>query len=292
MSVVLPKNLKLSLVGEAGFAALLATYLFGVLDAVGMKFLWWTWHNGDPLYADRNMGVPIVSALWILCSTLCLSMLVRIILEAAWFRRMPAVLVPVLAAVAGPFATLVLMNIPMTLSFHVLVTFLEFHTSVALFSMRLLCFSLLAYSLLSSRRSLRFAPNTDLFLQTFAYLAFFTLVATLAKPEQVRRLSISQTFGSDCTARESSFWGAFERSRFVCPEGIRAERDHYSLDCLDASDYPTEGSTFYTVCGVPIAGDWWLQMGYYLIASLFCTLLSQFTPAAASSASKKAKKSN
>jgi hypothetical protein len=28
-------------------------------ELVGPKFLWWTWHDTDPLLADRMMGVPI-----------------------------------------------------------------------------------------------------------------------------------------------------------------------------------------------------------------------------------------
>eukprot|EP00968_Pinguiococcus_pyrenoidosus_P022122 scaffold3031_cov285-Pinguiococcus_pyrenoidosus.AAC.8 len=46
------------------FSALLATLLFYPVDIVGAKHLWWTWHNSDPLYEERDRFMPYASPLY------------------------------------------------------------------------------------------------------------------------------------------------------------------------------------------------------------------------------------
>lgn len=38
--------------------------MMGLGDTVGAKFLWWTWHNGEPMYEERIHGVPVASTFW------------------------------------------------------------------------------------------------------------------------------------------------------------------------------------------------------------------------------------
>jgi hypothetical protein len=39
--------------------------LFDVpFDIVGIKLLWWSWHDTDPSLADRSFGVPLTSYLF------------------------------------------------------------------------------------------------------------------------------------------------------------------------------------------------------------------------------------
>ena len=44
---------------QALTAGLIGSLGWGLLDTVGLKLLWWTWHNDEPLYKDRRYGVPI-----------------------------------------------------------------------------------------------------------------------------------------------------------------------------------------------------------------------------------------
>ena len=82
---------------QAAFAALLGSESWAMLDTVGAQFLWWTWHSSEPLYEDREGGVPIASSFWIMASMGSL----------AWcLRRSPDH--PLWGLIVGPFATVVL----------------------------------------------------------------------------------------------------------------------------------------------------------------------------------------
>ena len=59
---------------QALTAGLIGSLGWGLLDTVGLKLLWWTWHNDEPLYKDRRYGVPIASSFWIFSSITSLGM--------------------------------------------------------------------------------------------------------------------------------------------------------------------------------------------------------------------------
>ncbi|MBS0290863.1 MAG: hypothetical protein JSS07_12615 [Proteobacteria bacterium] len=271
-SIVLPWATKFGALEEACFAALLCTFMFGILDAVGLKFLWWTWHNSDVLYQDRVMGVPIVSAFWIMASTLALSFVIRLIVRSDWFRNANIVAVSLTALIAGPFATVVIMNIPFVVFYHPLVTFLGFSAALPLFLLRLVCAIIVARALWARKR--KFSPDA-VFYMAFVYISIFAAVTVCGTPEAVRRTSYSQPFGA-CEATESSFWGAFNRSQYVCPEAVNAERDQYSFSCLDT--LPVGGSNWYTVCGIPFYPTWWRDIIWYFGGGLGLVVLSQLRP--------------
>eukprot|EP00494_Astrolonche_serrata_P007179 UN07206 len=50
------------------YTALFGGFLFGVLDIVGIQYLWWTWHNTEPIYDGRYFGVPVASTFWMCVS--------------------------------------------------------------------------------------------------------------------------------------------------------------------------------------------------------------------------------
>lgn len=268
----MPWAAKLNALEDACFAALLSTYLFGILDAVGLKFLWWTWHNSEFIYQDRTMGVPIASAFWIMASTLALSFVIHKFVQSKWFKQANIVVLSLVAMVAGPIATVIIMNIPFLLFYHPLVTFLGYHASLPLFLMRFLCTVVVVRALWARKR--RFSPDA-VFYMAVVYVAVFLLVVLLGTPEAVRRTSYGQPFGS-CEATEPCFWGAFNRSQYVCPEAANVERDQYSLDCL--GNMPTYGSNWYTVCGVPFYPTWWRDIVWYFGGGLSLLVLSQLRP--------------
>jgi len=51
---------------QACLTGLLAHVFYGVYDVNGPKYLWWTWHDGDPAIRERNCNAPYGSSLWIL----------------------------------------------------------------------------------------------------------------------------------------------------------------------------------------------------------------------------------
>ena len=51
---------------QACLAGLLSHVFYGVYDVNGPKYLWWTWHDGDPSIRERQGNAPLGSSLWIL----------------------------------------------------------------------------------------------------------------------------------------------------------------------------------------------------------------------------------
>jgi hypothetical protein len=60
------RSMGMSPVGQACLTGLLAHLYYGVYDVNGPRYLWWTWHDGDPAISERQCNAPLGSSLWIL----------------------------------------------------------------------------------------------------------------------------------------------------------------------------------------------------------------------------------
>jgi hypothetical protein len=239
VTMLLSKRLGGSMLHRAAFAALLGSEAWALLDTVGARFLWWTWHNSEPLYDDREGGVPVASSFWIMASMGSLAIVIeRAPDHACW------------GLLAGPLATLGLMHVPFMAIFHPLVTAGGFHASYAMWAFRGLC-------LLPLFSRLGGPPRTDppLFRQMAAFAISSCLIACFADPAHETRTSFSQPCLRRCGEIESSFWGAFTRKATVCPADNQPARDLYRIcdSRCDAARTPLE---MYTTCGVPAQGGW------------------------------------
>eukprot|EP01084_Bolivina_argentea_P106851 191108_1 len=52
---------------EYAFTIIIIFFIWQPFDLIGIHFQFWTWHNDEPLYHERNGGVPIASTFW-MCS--------------------------------------------------------------------------------------------------------------------------------------------------------------------------------------------------------------------------------
>jgi hypothetical protein len=251
-----------------------------------LKHLWWTWHNGEPLYTDRIWGVPVASTFWIISSTFALSLTLKSIIHRFSVERRSFISIFLLAVIGGPFATVVVMQLPFVLIYHPIVTFAKYHASLALYVTRVLCLLIVAPSLL--RFSLaglypdflfRSGPSQVIFQMVVVFVPSMLAIAYFFAGDtaNIVRTSFGQPFGLDCNATEPSFWGAFQRQMYVCPSRISPERDQYDLHCVDQTDQlPQMGSTWYTVCGTPEQEGWMLSVGLLGVSLYFLACACEF----------------
>ncbi len=54
---------------RAALTGLAAIVFYAPYDIVGARFLWWTWHDSDPRIANRILGAPIGSTMWVIAFT-------------------------------------------------------------------------------------------------------------------------------------------------------------------------------------------------------------------------------
>jgi uncharacterized membrane protein YgcG len=169
---------------ESLVAGLIGSLGWGLLDTVGLKLLWWTWHNDEPLYKDRREGVPIASSFWIFSSIASLNWILHY-----WYGRPVDVFVnknqttstvtttttPMtphvkepsvntcqnifMGCVLGPVATLGLMHVPFVLLYHPLVMGFGHSATLPFAMLRACAWSGLVAALYSSVMEADEVPN-------------------------------------------------------------------------------------------------------------------------------------
>ena len=85
-------KLKLPHLAEAVLTGICAELIYAPYDIVGIKFLWWTWHDTDSSISMRLFGVPIGSSLWVVTFTATFAYLFRITTAHARFEGLPLTL--------------------------------------------------------------------------------------------------------------------------------------------------------------------------------------------------------
>ena len=228
-AMLLSQHLGGSLTQQACFGGLLGAEAWALLDMVGARLLWWTWHNDEPLYADREGGVPVASSFWILASMGSLPLTLRYCCPSSN---------PMWGFVAGPLATLGLMHLPFLLIFHPLVTFLKLHAAYSLWILRLLCTVPLvphiraAFSAVVAPRkkpspSAASADHSAVFRHLSVFVLSIVLIAIWAiRPPSVARPSRSHASGTaagrkaEAARRWSRASGVALRARRTCAQMI------------------------------------------------------------------------
>ncbi len=235
----------LSPLQSAAATGLLMSFLWPILDLVGLKHLWWTWHTHEPLYADRVWGVPVASTFWIIASTASLAFVVRVAEAKVYLEKIPLFWLFLLSLVSGPFASLVLMNAPFILLYHPFVFGLGVHASWPLFALRGLCAVIAVPPLWPALTfsSTRLPGNFSLSRQIMGVFTPGMLIVLSWgsgsgswKLTDLRRESFGQPLAPHaqaCNEVQPSFWGGFKRGAYVCPQSILASRDHFDFHCVD-----------------------------------------------------------
>lgn len=248
VAVALAWHMNLNAFAEGCMAALLGGYMWGILDTIGAKFLWWTWHSSEPMYAERDWGVPIASTYWIsaMCGALPFAM-------RCCPMRAPLLPSMAIACVLGVISSLIFMTVPFTIIYTPMVVGFELPAAYALHVFRIVCVGAVAKACVSKPRKTVF--DWTLLVQVAGYLVLMAVPCVWFDPTLVVRTSFSQPFGA-CTETETSFWGIFQRGSNVCSTNIVNSRDHFDFHCTKTPASSREPSEWYTVCGTPIETGW------------------------------------
>merc|ERR1711871_503404 len=312
-AIKLAQQMKLPALAEASMAALLGRYLWACLDVVGLKFLWWTWHNGEPLYDDRHNGVPVASTFWATATIGALAYIFNTTWPtlSSWLGDLQpwspvnAVKTLVLGCFLGPLASVGLMNAPFMVLYHPLVTWKGYSAMTAMSAFEGLCIIIIVIALVvpvngNSMRLMDVRPGggkdaLHLFLQVLLLVATMGGVIMYFDPADNVRTSFGQPFGHDCDLLEGSLWGGFQRKKYVCRESASQAqrlRDNYDVACsLARSDLgpravepELEGQEWYSVCGVPFPPGWMSAMGTnfgFVVMLVYVSLFVGLEPAPA-----------
>lgn len=222
----------------AALTGLLAELFYAPYDIVGAKFLWWTWHDTDLPIANRLLGAPVGSTMWVITFVFAFSLLLGTAL-----RRDPQVsrstFFKGLALAVG------LSSVVMVIQVRALQPLDGGIPGVrGLVVLCALYLGLVAWGW--GRRSPPAPRASDRVLQAAAALHFVALTVIMATfdPATHRSTSMHQTYGP-CHVEAKDIMG-FTRYQYVCAEDFEED---YTFDCVDGRPEPQ--SEWYTVCGKP-----------------------------------------
>eukprot|EP00005_Dracoamoeba_jomungandri_P006931 CAMPEP_0174269066 /NCGR_PEP_ID=MMETSP0439-20130205/39740_1 /TAXON_ID=0 /ORGANISM="Stereomyxa ramosa, Strain Chinc5" /LENGTH=247 /DNA_ID=CAMNT_0015357633 /DNA_START=262 /DNA_END=1002 /DNA_ORIENTATION=- len=244
-------------IGEYCIAALFGGLMFHPTDLIGAKYMWWTWHNSDPLYSNRDHGVPPASPFWVMAYIGGLAVTLRIFCGQKNFDKWGSFTsFVVLPVVVGFVSSFIVMTFPFNLIFHPMILVGGFSAFDAMIVFRVLLFVGVIYAVFKGNFSFRFSGIPNFFtLLTLIYIGTLVTV-TMFEPEKVRSTSYRQAIGGDCEELETCFWGAFERKKFLCPSTVGDNEGLFSFSCLDLQQMPLPNQTWYTVCGEKVPEEW------------------------------------
>ncbi len=233
----------------AALTGLAALVFYAPYDIVGAKFLWWTWHDTDLPIANRLLGAPIGSSLWIITFTATFAWLLNRVIsgDKAVSKR---------TFVRGLVVVAALSSLIMVLQ----MTAIQ-QLDGGIPGIRGLLGVIALYGGIAFagwRRALPDAPRKgDRALIAAALLYFATLMVVLAvfDPQTHRSASLHQTYGP-CHVKATDIAGHV-RYRYLCADDFDED---FSFECINReapqgpwfiNKRPAAGSEWYTVCGRP-----------------------------------------
>ncbi len=233
---VVVRRLGLPPLARAAASGLLASLFYAPYDIVGAKFLWWTWHDTDRPIANRLLGAPIGSTMWVITFVAVFSYLANRGIDRS--PTLPSrAIARTLALVAGLSSILMVVQL----------TILQ-QLDGGVPGLRGLVVVTILYGALAIRGLRRARPEAphpaDRVLTAVLplYFAVLILIGAVFTPETHRSESVHQTYGA-CHVPAKDITGAV-RFEFLCAEDFDED---FTFACIDR--LPSPGTRWYTVCG-------------------------------------------
>ncbi|XP_005092334.1 uncharacterized protein LOC101850869 [Aplysia californica] len=256
------------------FAVGLTVVLVDVpFDIMGIKLLWWTWHDDDPNIYDRHYWVPWTSYYFHAAfassftflffgqrSLLCRSGLKY--QSSGFFCELPMLIV------TGLFS-MVLGTVQFIPIYHPLHDSLGIHSEVCVL-MLLVTYALIVWSAdrypfesarISGTKLLSLIP-----LAVLIHYAFYIYLVFTAKPNTIRSIGYHQPVGpcDEPVKVLTPFGHVLQKNKYLCLE--RFYEDYFDLKCVKKR--PADKTEWYTVCGTGYEN----HAEYVVVVCAFCAL--------------------
>lgn len=226
----LPRLPRALLTGLAG------SLFYAPYDIVGAKFSWWTWHDSDAPIANRLLGAPIGSTMWVITFVATFAYILNRVVDRdpAVSRRTVALAI---ALVAG--CSSLIMMVQMT-------ALQQLDGGVP--GVRALLAVLAIYAAVVAAAWRRVGPprarpgDAVLRAAVCVYFTALPLIMACFDPQTHVNASMHQTYGA-CHVEATDITG-LTRFKYLCAEDFDED---FSFACVDR--LPAAGSEWYTVCG-------------------------------------------
>jgi len=258
-----------NMIGNMFGSAILATYTFYNFDMISAKFLLYTWHDNDPLYAGRTDEVPCGSSYWVMTYGMGASLMGQ--LGYSLLVHFPSI----------PFLAWLVLIIIVFIPIHLL-PFLAYDATVGEIhispqeSVWIFCVvSVIIWFLSGSKRLKYDFPPKHAILDLAVIISFAAVwcMVFFADPTQVISTSIHQPFtvGATCNETETYYWGSMTRRKYICPQDMDA-RGLWKI----CGEEPQAGAEWYTICGTPMSQSWFNAFTLNLVAAIVMHFVLRF----------------
>lgn len=227
----------LSPLPRAALTGLLGSLFYAPYDIVGAKFSWWTWHDSDAPIANRLLGAPIGSTMWVITFVATFAYILNRVID-----RDPAV-----ARRSTPVKAIGLVALCSSLVMMIQMTGLQ-QLDGGVPGVRALLTVIAIYGAIVWSGWRRRGPGQprpgDGLLRGMACAYFVALALIMAcfDPRTHVNTSMHQTYGA-CHVEATDITG-LTRYKYLCAEDYDED---FTFACVDR--LPAEGSEWYTVCG-------------------------------------------
>ena len=220
----------------AALTGLFAVLFYAPFDIVGAKLLWWTWHDTDLPIAQRILGAPASSTLWVLTFSGSFAWLANTALARRPEPRGRAFALGLLF-IAGLTTLLMLVQVTaLQLLDGGAPGYVALGTGVVVYAL------VAAPALREKERPSPAAPEPLLYAGALVHFATLALIIVAFDPRSHRSAGVHQEVGP-CGVEAQDITG-LTRHRYLC---ARDFDEDYTFDCVDAP--PDHGERWYTVCG-------------------------------------------
>jgi len=222
----------------AALSGLAAISFYAPYDIVGAKFLWWTWHDTDQPIANRLLGVPIGSTMWVIIFVATFAWLIHPALDrdpdVSWRTFAKGV------ATVTAFCTALMMvqMIPPQLLDGGIPGVRGLSAVVLVYG------CVVAWGWRRRRSTISHRPDRVLNVTVVWYFVALNVVMAVFDPSTHRSESVHQTYGA-CDVEATDIAGNVRR-KFICAEEYDED---FSFSC--GAELPATGARWYTVCGRP-----------------------------------------
>ncbi|RUS74092.1 hypothetical protein EGW08_018155 [Elysia chlorotica] len=255
------------------FAVGLSVVLIDIpFDIMGIKLLWWTWHDDDPNIFDRHYWVPWTSyyfhATFASSFTLLFFGLRRLLCRpglkyqsCGFFCELPILIITGLFAM--PLG--ILQFVPV---YHPLHDSMGIHSEVCV----LLLLAVYALIVWSADRTpyegarLSSSSFSAITLLIHLHYAFYVYLVFNAKPEGERSYGLHQQIGN-CNVPVkvmTPFGQVLKKNKFLCVD--RYDEGYFNFKCV--KKVPAANTEWYTICGTPYEN----HAEYILVVCSFCAI--------------------
>lgn len=271
MPMALAWRLELPPLAEMTFVSVMCLAFYWPWDVIGVRMMWWTWHQSDSSFDERYLHVPVASTSFVLLQGLIWARLVRLGLGVdvrAQFSGSPSPATMLRTALACFFVVpclLVLFPLSVSLSSQV-----PLGSPATVLSTKVTGAVILVCMLWSASRGIDFqrrAPcKSGWLLYAMAALRIGSCFTHLMWTEPRKQLSygVHQTVGP-CDERQDDMTGS--RMRYLCKDGPRRFEVSYGCMGEGRDHFPPSGSSHYTVCGAEKGSIWSVRA---LVLMLVC----------------------